>query len=345
MTHGWLLNRPNGFVPVKRILAHPSDPDILVEEQAKLTTRAKLKAWLALSRLPFHSVGVLPFVLGTVLAWRQRGALRWDVLVWGVLGVVLIMLATYYAGEYWDYTEDALSGRAASSRFAGGSQVLQRGLLPRRAALWASLASLALAGGVGLVLQFGYHTGPYTLAFGLLGMLGGFFYSTRPVRWVGRGWGELWIGFCYGWLPVAVGYYLQVSEIAPIIHWLALPIGLTIFNVILLNEFPDYAADREAGKANLTVRLGRERAAWLYAVTSLLSWLAMWLALQHGVPAPAAWLHLPVLLLSMIVVVLVLAGRWRNRDTLDKLCAANLLVNLGTTAVYILVFMMVSQSV
>ena len=66
------------------------------------TARSKLSAWLALSRVPFHSVGVLPFVLGGVMAWWETGTLRWDVLAWGTLGVVLIMLATYYAGEYWD---------------------------------------------------------------------------------------------------------------------------------------------------------------------------------------------------------------------------------------------------
>lgn len=300
----------------------------------------KLRAWLALSRPPFHSVGVLPFVLGGVLAWRQAGTFRWDICAWGVLGVVLVMLATYYAGEYWDYVEDSLSARWGPSRFAGGSGVLQRGLLPRHAALWASLASLLLAGGVGLILQFGYRTGAWTIPLGALGMLGGFFYSTRPVRWVSRGWGELWIAFCYGWLPVAVGYYLQVGKIAPLVHWLAVPIGLTIFNVILLNEFPDYRADLAAGKANLTVRLGRERASQLYGLASLGSWVAMLLSLGHGVPLRALWFYLPVLALSLILVVLVMRGRWRDRAALERLCAANLMVNLGTTAAYILAFLL-----
>ena len=303
---------------------------------------AKIGAWLALARLPFHSVGVLPFVLGTVLAWRERDSLRWDVLAWGVCGVTLVMLATYFAGEYWDYDEDVLSGRAGHSRFSGGSQVLQRGLLPRHAPLWASLVSVSLALGVGLVLQLGYHTGRYTLPLGLVGLLGGFFYSTRPVRWVGRGWGELWIAFCYGWLPVAVGYYLQAEGFTPLVHWLAAPIGLTIFNVILLNEFPDYAADSVAGKANLTVRLGRERAALVFGLASVLSWLAMWLSLREGVPLLAAWAYLPVLGASMALVMLVLMGRWRDRATLEKLCAANLLVNLGTTAAYIVAFVAAS---
>jgi len=301
--------------------------------------RQRLGAWLALSRPPFHSVGVLPFVLGTVLAWRQEQAFRWYVCAWGALGVVLVMLATYYAGEYWDYAEDTLSGRAGGSRFAGGSQALQRGLLPRHAARRASLLSLLLALMVGAILQFGYRTGPWTLPLGLLGLLGGFFYSTRPVRWVSRGWGELWIAFCYGWLPVAVGYYLQTGHIASVVHRLAIPIGLTIFNVILLNEFPDYPADLAAGKANLTARLGRERAATVYGLAGAGSWVAVALSLGHGVPANLAGFYLPVLAVSVALVILVLRGRWRDRALLEKLCGANIAVNLGTTAAYILAFL------
>jgi 1,4-dihydroxy-2-naphthoate octaprenyltransferase len=300
-------------------------------------TGKRLSAWLALSRLPFHSVGVLPFVLGGVLAWRQTGAFRWDICGWGTLGVVLVMLATYYAGEYWDYKEDTISSQQPS-RFAGGSGVIQRGLLPRRAALWASVVCVILAFAVAFILWLGYRTGPWTLPFGIVGLLGGFFYSTRPVRWVSTGVGELWIAVCYGWLPVAVGYYLQVGGTAPLVHWLAVPIGLTIFNVILLNEFPDYAADARVDKANLLVRLGQTRGAYLYSAIALGSWIAMALSTGHGVPATALWLYAPVAILSAILVASMLRGRWRDRAILERLCAANLAVNLGTTAVYVIAF-------
>jgi 1,4-dihydroxy-2-naphthoate octaprenyltransferase len=297
----------------------------------------RLSAWLALSRPPFHSVGVLPFVLGGVLAWRQAGVFRWDICGWGTAGVVLVMLATYYAGEYWDYREDTISSRQPS-RFAGGSGVIQRGLLPRRAALWGSLVCVLLALGVGFVLWLGYRTGPWTMVFGMIGLLGGFFYSTRPVRWVSTGVGELWIAFCYGWLPVAVGYYLQVGGIAPLVHWLSVPIGLTIFNVILLNEFPDYEADVAMGKGNLAARLGRERAAWLYGLASLGSWIGMGFSLANGVPTQALWIYAPVLALSLALTVLIVRGRWQDRATLEKLCGLTIAVNLGTTAAYIFAF-------
>ncbi len=297
---------------------------------------SRLRAWIALSRPPFHSVGVLPFILGSVLAWRLTGTLRWDILAWGTVGVVLVMLATYYAGEYWDHREDSLSTALGPSRFAGGSRVLQAGLLPHDSALRASVVALLLALVVAVILQLGYGTGPLTLPFCSLGLLGGFFYSTRPIRWAATGVGELWIGFCYGWLPVAVGCYLQVGHIASLVHWLAIPVGLTIVNVILLNEYPDYPADSATGKTNLVVRLGPRRASLLYAIVSVGSWLAMLVSVFRGVPVQAFWFYLPVLALSLVLVVLMLRERWRDRETLEKLCGANLLVNLGTTAAYIL---------
>lgn len=300
--------------------------------------RQRLHALFALSRPPFHSVGVLPFILGTVMASRLEGIFKLEIFVLGTSGVVFIMLATYYAGEYWDFKEDSLSARYGPSRFAGGSQVLQRGLLSRNVALWASVTSLVAALGIGFILQFGYNTGQWTILLGVLGILGGFFYSAGPVRWVSRGWGEIWIAFCYGWLPVAVGYYLQTGTITPIIHWTAIPIGLTIFNVILLNEFPDYQADLEAGKNNLVVRLGPDRASFIYSLLSVGSSTAMLFSLSQGVPSQAFWFYLPMMLLSTALIISMMRGRWRNRAVLEKLCAANLVMNLGTTAAYILAF-------
>ena len=87
---------------------------------------------------------------------------------------------------------------------------------------------------------------------------------------VKRGVGEIFIGFCYGWLPVASAYYIQTATIAPIIHWMWLPIGLSIFNVILLNEFPDYEADKAAGKKNLLYRIGKQKGMFVYVIFNLL---------------------------------------------------------------------------
>lgn len=172
----------------------------------------KIYGYVAMARLPFHLVGILPFVLGTVIAYKQRGMFQPLHFILGVLGSIFIMLATYYGGEYWDYREDFLSKEGGESKFAGGSGIIPRGILPRKFALYASIISLCITAVIGLILHFLLHAGKLTLPLGTVGALGGFLYSAQPVRWVKRGIEEIWIAFCYGWLTVAVGYYLQTGN-------------------------------------------------------------------------------------------------------------------------------------
>jgi 1,4-dihydroxy-2-naphthoate octaprenyltransferase len=169
-------------------------------------------------------------------------------------------------------------------------------------------------------------------------LLGGFFYSARPIRWASTGFGEIWIAFCYGWLPIAAGFYLQAGYVSTIVHWLAIPVGFTIFNVILLNEFPDYEADRAVGKKNMLVRLDPKKGVHLYAYLSSGSWIFFIISLYQGVPRQAILFYMPVFFVSVILVVMVLSGRWQNRIILERLCGLNILVNLGTTLAYILGF-------
>ncbi|MBW2675372.1 MAG: prenyltransferase [Deltaproteobacteria bacterium] len=297
-----------------------------------------ISGWIKLSRPPFHTVGMFPFILGALLAWRLENTFDATVFILGISAVILTMLSTYHSGEYSDYQEDIISQKIHKNRFAGGSGVFPSEIIPRRAALWTSLVSITIAGIIGLVLQFGLKTGQYTILLGAAGLFFGFFYSTKPVRLVSSGLGELTIGLCYGWLPVAVAFYIQTGYINPIIHWIALPIGMTIFNVILLNEFPDYPADKKAGKKNMLVRLGIKRGVAIYSAVSILAWIAMFLSLKAGVPFKALYLYIPVMVLSAVIVVAVLNGKYKKHSSLEVLCGLNIAVNLGTTGSYILAF-------
>lgn len=308
------------------------------ENKEKLGVFTKIKGWFGLSRPLFHTVGVLPFLLGTLLAWRLDGVFNLVVFSLGVLAIILIMLSTYYAGECFDYQEDEKSQLRFKSRFAGGTGVTQKGILSREVSLCASIITLLMAGIAGLILQFYFKTGPYTMLLGFLGALPGFFYSTPPVRLVERGFGELFIGFCYGWLPVAAAFYIQVGYIESSISWISIPIGLTIFNVILLNEFPDYPADFSVGKKNMLVRLGKKKGALLYAVLSILAWIAMFFTVVSGISVKALYLYIPVVIISAFVVMMMLKEKYENNKTLEILCGLNIFVNLGTTASYIPAF-------
>ena len=298
----------------------------------------RIKSWFALSRPPFHTVGILPFILGTILAYKINFSFSLEVFILGVSGVILIMLSTYHMGEYFDYREDEISKRLYESKFAGGSGVIQAGGMSRSVALWTGIISFLLAGIIGVILQFVLKTGPYTLLWGCLGAFPGFFYSTRPIRLVQRGIGEIFIGFCYGWLPVASAYYIQTGAIHPVIHWITIPIGLTIFNVIFLNEYPDYESDKATGKKNMLYRLGKEKGNFLYVVFSLLASALVLSSPFWGTPFKVIYFYLPVLAISLFIVVMMLRGKYEDRKILEKLCGLNIAVNLGTSLAYILAY-------
>jgi len=295
----------------------------------------KVSAWLVLSRPAFHTVGVLPFLLGTLMARRLCGAFEPAVFALGLAAVVLILLATYHMGEYYDLTGDRISKSRFPNRFAGGSGVLPRGFVNPRLSRLTGIVAIAAAACLGLILQFALPTGPYTFVMGVIGGFLGFFYSTPPLRLVQRGVGEAAIAFCYGWLPVAAAFYIQTGTVHASVHWVAVPIAATIFNVILLNEFPDYEADRAVAKTNLLVRLGLTAGAFVYVLFALAAVLSFFLSLAAGVPFKGLLPFAPVAALSLWLVRQVGRGRWRDEAFLEKMCGLNILVNLGTTASYL----------
>lgn len=292
-------------------------------------------AWIGLSRLPFLLAGLLPYTLGAIIAAKTLGHIRWDIFSLGFLGVLLIMLSTYYAGEYWDYDGDVLS---PESKFSGGTRVMLKGILSRTAPLTGSIITLALAGAVGIMLQSIYKTGPWTLPLGIVGMLGGYLYSSKPARWVETGTGELWIAFCYGWLPVAAAYYLQTAHFLTAIVFVSLPIAFSIFNVILLNEFSDHEADKKTGKNNLVVRFGKEIAARAYLFSAVLSAVGLIIS-TFFVPLSILWFYAPIFILSFGLAYFVFRGEWKDPGKLEILCGLNILVNILSTGAFICAFL------
>lgn len=289
----------------------------------------RILAWVTLSRLPFHTVGILPFILGMVIACSQGYPLNFPVGILSTFAVILIMLATYYSGEFYDYETDCLN--SSFNKFSGGTRILVSGLIPRGQALLASLLCLAGAGTIGLLLFFHFKTGPFTLPLGVIGMLSGYFYTSRPFRWAYCGVGEVLIGLCYGWMTVNTGYYLQTGHFGILSTVVSIPIGISIFLVILINEFPDYFSDRQSGKNNLVVRLGREKASRLYAGLCAACFPAMLFSVHQGGSRSAVFFSVFPLAIILRNLLSVKKREFLYAQALERLCARTLLLNLGIT--------------
>ncbi|MEW5757931.1 MAG: prenyltransferase [Candidatus Omnitrophota bacterium] len=304
-----------------------------------MKTTETIKAWALLSRLPFLSGGIVPFLLGSLIAFKFLPIFNLQIFLLALLAVILIMIITNFNGEIYDVAEDTLSRKLGKSQFGGGSQMIIENKIKSKHVKIVNFVFLIITITIGCVLQFYYQTGLWTLPLGITGIIFGFFYSKPPFRWVKRGIGEIMIGYSYGWLPVIVGFYIQTQTIIPILHWISLPISCTIFNVILINEFPDHFADKETGKNNLTVRLGKKKASWLYIFVSLSAIALFFISINKGAPKPSLILYVPVCVLSLIVSFMMYKSRYDEKNTLEKMCASTIIINLGTSLSYILGFL------
>jgi len=301
------------------------------------SVNVQLKAWAGLARLPFHLVGIMPFILGIILAWAQGYHVNWPVAVLSGMVVLLIMLVTYFSGEYFDFEVDSIN--KDYNKFSGGSRVLQTGAINRKSVIIASYAALAVAAVLGLSIYFIFKTGPFTIPLGVFGALCGYFYTSKPFQLSYRGIGEVIIGICYGWLTVNTGYYLQTGRFDLTASLISIPIAISIFLVILINEFPDYAADKAMGKKNLVVRFGKEKMGiWTFWLL-ITCYLSFFLSYFSGVPL--LWLAIFSLIpIDFIVVNAVAIARKRYNDkiALEAICARMILINLLITISLIATF-------
>jgi len=291
----------------------------------------RIRYWIMLSRIPFLSVVILPYFLGTLLAQRLTGEFNLAVFLLGLSGSILIQLGAHYSGEIHDIREDSRSAVLGKNHFSGGSQVLVRRLIPedRVKILVYTVVLLALA--VGAVLQFYFKTGTWTILLGVSGVICGLFYSKPPLRWVSRGLGELFIAYSFGFLAVNAGFYIQASRFDGLAFFVSLPVACAVLNIILINEYPDYEADKEAGKNNLLVRTGKKKGAFIYALLVICAGVSFFLVLARGLPIVSLFFYFPVLISAVILASLMLKGGYKDRMLLQGMCAMTILVNLGTS--------------
>ncbi len=241
---------------------------------------------------------VVPFLLGSFLAYFETGSLNLWVLGVSSIVVFLVMGAVNAGNTYYDFETDLQNKEF--SVYSGGIRVLvENKISKRRRALWFAIGLMVLALPIGLSLRYYFHTGPWTIPLGLFGALCGWFYTGWPLKLVYRGLGELVIAVCGGMLTVVTGYYLQAGSFSPILIPVAGALAFSILNVILINEFADAPSDARSKKMTFVVRFGKDTAAKDYLANIIVALLFVALAPFAGLPW---WISLLVIASVAVLV-------------------------------------------
>jgi len=285
---------------------------------------SKLAAYAGVARAPFLLLPVTLVASGAgAAAYDDRASVRASVLA--LIGLVALHAAVNAFNEASDM-RSGIDLQTTRTPFSGGSGTLPSGALTVGGAVGVGVAGsfVGLAIGIYFLTQIGWWPLAAIMVLGAVAVL---IYTEVFAR---TGAGEIFAGLGLGLLPVVGTALVQHGEIGPAAWAAGVPAFLMTFNLLLLNEFPDEAADRAGGRLNIVLMLGRRRAALVYAAAAVATPLAIAATVvARGFPPLAligclpCWFAVPAI-------------RWALSSPADLVpipaMAGNVIWNLGTNA-------------
>jgi 1,4-dihydroxy-2-naphthoate octaprenyltransferase len=250
--------------------------ETLAEEYITAVTQT-MKSYVRSLRAPFLAGSIVPVVIGAATAFTA-GAFSFPSLLVTAAGVAALHLAANLLNDYYDAAgSDPVNVRLTP--FSGGSRVIQNSEVPPWAILFMAIFFFILGtlAGIWLVSE----GRPLVIVIGLLGLFAGWAYSAPPFQLMGKGWGETVIFFAFGPLVTLGTHYVIAGHLSLTAFLMGIPQGFFITSVIWINQFPDYEADKKAGKANLVVRMG---------------------------PAPSRYAYCAMMIAAFITIIIMIAG-------------------------------------
>jgi 1,4-dihydroxy-2-naphthoate octaprenyltransferase len=226
-----------------------------------------MRMWLMAARLRTLPAAVAPVLVGTSIA-VTRDVFRPGAFIAALLGAILIQVGTNLSNDY----SDARRGADTEERL-GPMRVTAGGLVPPKTVLlWTYLTFGAAAlCGLYLVAVAGWEL----LVLGIFSILAGVLYTGGPRPYGYEGLGEVFVFLFFGLVAVAGSTFAQLESWPWEAFALAIPVGLLVTAILVVNNIRDMDTDRRAGKRTLAVRLGRERARMEYTGLMALGFLVL----------------------------------------------------------------------
>lgn len=263
----------------------------------------------------------------------HHGHFHWLRFVLTTVGLVLAHASVNILNDYFDY-RSGIDLATPRTPFSGGSGILPRGLLEPEGVYKFGLGCLfaALLIGIYLTAVSGWQVLPLIIIGGVVI----YFYTSYLTKWLA---GELWAGLGLGTLPVLGAYFVQTGSYSSEALVASLAPGFLTANLLLLNEFPDLATDREAGRYHIVIALGKAGAGWVYAGLMAMTYLSIAVAVACRIMPPLTL----IALLTIPFAAKAIRAAFKHHDELDKMIpalGANVITVLATDALLALGYLL-----
>ncbi len=279
-----------------------------------------------LGRPSLWVASIVPLAVGSAVAWASKHTFDPYWFVMAFVGLVLIEIGKHGVNELVDFYS-GVDGDIPSEKqtpFTGGRRTITQHILSPGQVVKISLVTLSAAIVLGFYVSFAREL--LVLAIGFAGFMIAVFYSAPPFKFAYRGLGELAVGFTYGPLITLGAYVVQAHSLDGFPFLLSLPLGLLIVNVLWINQFPDYEADKRGDKRNWVVRLGKKRSVPVFALLFALPYL---LIAAIAITTGRTLLLISFVSMPIALKALLMAGKYK--EEIPKLIPAN----AGTILVYV----------
>ena len=256
----------------------------------------RVKTWMLAARPPTLWAAVVPVAVGTAAAWRD-GDFRLPVLLMALAASLLLQVGTNFANDVFDFERGADTGERLGPPRVTQSGLLSPGDVKRGMAV-------TFGGAILLGLGLTYYGGLPIVVIGALSIVAGIIYTGGPWPTGYHGLGDAFVFCFFGLVAVAGTYYLHTDTLRWPAIAAAVPVGLLITAILVVNNLRDRETDARSGKRTLAVRLGDRATRAEYgalvagsylAVAAMAAILSWWLLLPLLSVPFAARVTMPVL--------------------------------------------------
>ena len=252
--------------------------------------------WLAGARPRTLPAALAPVLVGTGAAAALDGFRPVPALL-ALLVALALQVAVNYANDYSDGRRGTDADRVGPMRLVGS------GAATPQQVLVAALASFAVAGMAGLALAA--LSSWWLVAVGAVCIAAAWTYTGGPLPYGYRALGEVFVFVFFGLVAVVGTTYVQTRTLPGLAFAVAVPIGLLIVAILVVNNLRDIEGDGRVGKRTLAVLLGDRATRVAFAALLVVPFLVI---AAVGVARPWALLGLAAAPLALGPVRTVLSG-------------------------------------
>lgn len=219
-----------------------------------------LRSWRAgfkALRMPSLVIAGFSCALGVVLAYHDgRGDLVNAIAV--VIAGLALQAGVNLVNDFFEFRQKRVDDKIFRLGFSREDRQFLEVLI--------FLVGAAFFGFTGLLgLFLAWRSGWPVLLFGLVGWIGGFFYTGEPLNYKRRGLAVTLVFFLMGVIMIPGAYFAVAGTLSWTSVLASVPVSFLISLILLANELRDFEADTRFGIRTLAVRIGYRRAVVVYS--------------------------------------------------------------------------------